>query len=350
VVGRHPQPTVLEPDSHDEPTVDVGIPAYGRSAFLAEAIESVLAQTYPRWRLTISDDDGGPAAIVAPYLVDERVSFRHGPGAGGDRHAAAANWSSLVQAASAPYVALLHHDDWWEPGFLERRVAFLERHPECGFVYGPHIDVREDGSEIWRAPVAFGEGVHRPEEFVRRFVREAPVRPSPPSLLVTREAYETVGPRFDSRFVVFDSEMWLRIATRFPVGYLTRHDSYYRVHESQLSERSAWGEAWLHWQEHMEQHLDRELPAAAFTVPERRARRASALLSAALDAVCEGRRVEALRCLRRAAALERRGLLDPRLALTLLALPLGRHAAKLLHLVRRTVVRRGIRSRLALPH
>jgi glycosyltransferase involved in cell wall biosynthesis len=338
-------------DNEQTPLVDVGIPTYRRPQYLAEAIESVLGQTLSRWRLTVSDDgDGDALPIVTAFLHDPRVTYRRGGASEGDRSGAAANWSALVQDGSAPYVALLHDDDLWAPEFLERRVAFFERHPECGFVYGPQVDVDDDRTEIWRAPRAFDEGVYGSAEFVRRFVREAAVRPSPPSLVVARAAYESVGARFDPRFVVFDSEMWLRIAVRFPVGYLTDHDSCYRIHPTSLSDRSSWGDAWLAWQEHIEQLLDRELPAAAFTDSERRVRRASAHLTAALDAVGEGRRRDALSRLRAAVGLERRALRDPRLVLAFAALPFGRRGARLLHLIRRTVIRRGIRSSLALPH
>ena len=41
----------------------------------------------------------------------------------------AANWTRLIQQGSAPYVTLLQDDDVWDPDFLARRVAFLERHP-----------------------------------------------------------------------------------------------------------------------------------------------------------------------------------------------------------------------------
>ena len=268
----------------------------------------------------------------------------------GDRHAAADNWSMLVVGASAGYIALLHDDDRWDPTFLDRRVRFFDRHPECGLVYGPHVDVDEHGSELWRAPVVFPEGVLSPAEWVRRFVREPDLRPSPPSILVAREAYSAVGPRFDSRFVVFDSEMWLRIGLRFPTGYLTGHDSSYRIHGSQLSDRSSWGESWLVWQQHVEQVLDRELPSAAFTPAERRARRASAHLTAALDAVRAGARRRALRHLRLAVNAEAGSLRDPRLALVVLSLPLGRRAGKLHNLARRAAVRRHAHSRLMLPH
>src|SRR5207244_1001390 len=51
------------PPSDDHPLVDVGIPAYGRSRFVEDAIESVLAQTLGSFRLTVSEDGPGGGAL-----------------------------------------------------------------------------------------------------------------------------------------------------------------------------------------------------------------------------------------------------------------------------------------------
>jgi hypothetical protein len=343
----------MEGTSGDQsPLVDVGIPTFGTPPYLAEAIESVFAQTFTRWRLTISDNGGGKVReTIAAYLNDSRVTYRmNTDSSAGGLSAAAGNWSALVEMASAPYVALLHDDDRWDAGFLASRVAFLAAHPECGLVYGPHVEINASGREIQRAPIVFREGVHTPERYVGRFVRDSTARPSPPSLLVTREAYRKAGARFDPRFVVFDTEMWLRISIRFPVGYLTTHDSYYRLHGSQLSARTSWGEAWIAWQEHMEHLLERDLPSAAFTAAESRARRASALLSSAMDAAAQRHRQEALRYVRRAIRSDLRSLVDPRVALTIVAIAFGGVGVRALRQVREIAARKVITTRFVRPH
>src|SRR5215471_276994 len=90
--------------------VDVGIPTFGEPRFLVETIESVLRQTFTGWKLTISENGPGSAAVAAavePFLSDPRVRYvTTGKNLGGAR-----NSSSLVQGGSARYVALLHDDD-----------------------------------------------------------------------------------------------------------------------------------------------------------------------------------------------------------------------------------------------
>jgi glycosyltransferase involved in cell wall biosynthesis len=336
----------------DEPLVDVGIPTVRSPQYLTEALDSVLAQTFTGWRLTVSDNGGGNAAeIVAPYLDDPRIAYRENTTIlEGEFGALAGNWSSLITGATAPYVALLHDDDWWDPGFLERRVELLGRHPECGLVYGPHVDVDAAGVEIRRAQVPLEEGVYRPQEFVARFVRDKDLHPSPPSVLVRRDAYEAVGPQFNANFAMCDSEMWLRLALRFPVGFVAAHDAYYRVHGQSLSAAARWGESWIAYQEHVEQLLERQLPAVAFTPAESRRRRASAQLSSAMDAIAQRRRRAALGHLRAAARVDRTSVFDPRMALALAVLPFGARGARLLQRIRGTVVRRDLRVPFVRPH
>ena len=226
-----------------EAVVDIGIPARdqrarGRPLYIAETIESVLAQSFTDWRLTISENNPGAGTlgdVLAPYLADPRV-----------RHvvtnrdlSAAGNSTSLLEGARAPFVALVHDDDYWiDPDFLARRVEFLQAHPDCGFVYGGCVYVDEEGVELARYRPAFGPGVHPPEEFVRNLLVHRG-KPMPPTSLVRRAAYEAVGPAFDERFPGFDYEMWLRLGARYACGYLDVWDAAFRIHARQASWPSA---------------------------------------------------------------------------------------------------------------
>ena len=86
--------------------------------------------------LTVAVFENGPGSDrtrseLEPYLRDSRI--RHV--VTGATVSRGENWTNLIRAGSAPYVGILHDDDRWHPAFLERRVAFLEEHPSCGFAY-----------------------------------------------------------------------------------------------------------------------------------------------------------------------------------------------------------------------
>jgi glycosyltransferase involved in cell wall biosynthesis len=101
------------------------VPVFNGERFLAEALESILAQTYPPTELIVVDDgstDGSPQIVQA---YGERVVLlqqsNRGPAAARNRG---------IRAARGDLLAFLDADDLWRPEKLERQVAFLRAHPE----------------------------------------------------------------------------------------------------------------------------------------------------------------------------------------------------------------------------
>lgn len=108
--------------------------------FLTEAVESVLAQTYPHWELLLCDDGStdGSAAIAKDYAAaHDRIRYLQHPG-GANRGMSATRNLGLAHARGE-YVALLDGDDVWLPHKLARQVACLDAHPEAAMVYGPSL-------------------------------------------------------------------------------------------------------------------------------------------------------------------------------------------------------------------
>jgi glycosyltransferase involved in cell wall biosynthesis len=329
------------------PLVDVGIPTFGEPRYLAEAVESVLSQTLPSLALTVAEN--GPAsdsvkAALEPYLGDPRVAYV----ARGENLGAARNSSLLVLAGTAPYVALLHDDDRWEPAFLARRVALLDAHPECGWAFGSNIEIDSSGREIRRWAPDFTSGVLTPEVFVAKEARDNVIAPS--ATLVRRSAYEAVGSAFDGRFVLWDWEMWIRLGLRFPTGYLDAFDSAYRVHPAQTTARLRdIGEDMLRLHAHIEGLIEQELPGARLSERQRRRKRSAAALSAALDAVERSERRTALAHVARAIGAYPPSLADPRTLATMLTLPAPRHGPVAVAGMRRFAHKRRLRMHLLRP-
>jgi glycosyltransferase involved in cell wall biosynthesis len=302
-------------------TVDIGIPAFGRPAYVVEAVESVLAQTHSSWRLVVHENGPGGgeiAAAIEPYLVDSRISFV----ATGTVIRPEENWSRAIQMGEAPYVALLHDDDRWDPGFLARRVAMLDEHPRCALAFGAAELIDGGGNVTDCSQIFLSEGVHEPADFVPLLYRHNMI--GPPTILVRRSAYETVGPSFDGRFIFFDYEMWFRMALKAPIAYLARHDAQYRLHDNKMTYNLRhWGEDWLNFLEHAEAMLARELPGLRLDPDVRRRRWSHALLSAALDALEQGAPRTAITYLRRGLRVRPLAVLDLRVPGALAALALG---------------------------
>ena len=107
-------------------------------AFIQEAIESVLAQTYENWELILVDDGStdGSTAIAKLYAqrYDGKIFYLEHPyhqnlGTGASRNFG-------VLHARGKYIGFLDADDVWLPNKLEHQVVSLQAHPEAAMVLG----------------------------------------------------------------------------------------------------------------------------------------------------------------------------------------------------------------------
>ncbi len=308
------------------PAVDVAIPVYERATYVAEAISSVLAQSVGDWRLTVSEDGPGNAAVkeaVAPFLDDPRIEHvTTGTRLGLPRHK-----SRLIQIGTARHVAILDDDDLWGPDYLARRVDFLDAHPECGFVFSGHEEIDGQGTVLGESDFIFEEGVVTRE----RYVAAAMVRNvvGTPTMVVRRSAYEACGPEFDVRFArICDYEMSLRLGIRFPVGYLRVRDARYRLHGERMSLVHDGGIDFHTLVDHVDEMLAADLPSLRRPERDRRRQRADHLVSAGLDAIEAGERRQAAGLLRRAAREDVGALLSSRGAGAAFVLVPGRRGGR----------------------
>ncbi|MEM9006910.1 MAG: DUF4915 domain-containing protein, partial [Cyanobacteria bacterium P01_F01_bin.86] len=130
------------PSGH--PQVSLVMTVYNTEAYLAEALDSLLAQTFTNWELILWDDGSTDesVAIAQSYAQpDSRIRFYQGYHRG--RVPALIEAHALTQG---DYVGWLDADDRLAPTALEETVAFLDAHPEYGMVYTHHIDMDAQGN------------------------------------------------------------------------------------------------------------------------------------------------------------------------------------------------------------
>ncbi|MBN2098587.1 MAG: glycosyltransferase family 2 protein [Dehalococcoidia bacterium] len=112
------------------PKVSVVMPVYNGEKHLAEAVESILRQTFRDFEFIIIDDgstDGSPDILRRYQKEDDRVRVYQQENRG---CVAASNRG--CQLARGEYVARMDHDDVSLPQRLAKQVSYLEAHPEIG--------------------------------------------------------------------------------------------------------------------------------------------------------------------------------------------------------------------------
>ena len=106
--------------------ISVVIPVFNGQEFIAETLESVIAQNFCDWELIVVNDGStdNTAAIVQQYVdADDRVSAIHlGASSGGPARARNVG----IEVARGEYVAFLDADDTWHQEKLEKQLRFIE--------------------------------------------------------------------------------------------------------------------------------------------------------------------------------------------------------------------------------
>ena len=133
---RNPQskigPPLALPALPAQPLVSVLIASYNYEAFLGEALESVLAQSYPHFEGIVCDDGStdGSRAVAARYAErDARIRL-----IAKDNGGVASALNAAYAACQGDIVALLDADDFFAPDKLARVVACFQRRAEAGLV------------------------------------------------------------------------------------------------------------------------------------------------------------------------------------------------------------------------
>ena len=135
---------------HRTPTVSIGLPVRNGAEHVADAIESILAQTFTDLELIISDNastDATPSICAGYAARDSRVRYhRHERDLG-----AAGNFNFVFRQSAGKYFKWAAHDDIILPTFLERCHAALEAAPDAVLCQSlvRIVDERNAGGELY---------------------------------------------------------------------------------------------------------------------------------------------------------------------------------------------------------
>jgi len=205
------------------PRVTVVIPTYNRARFIAEAIKSVLEQTFRDFELIVVDDGStDDTAAVVSRFTDPRLRYVYQTN---QERSAARNHG--IRLAQGEYVAFLDSDDVWLPAKLEYQVALLDARPAVGLAY--------TGAYIFEDQLTFTEQRPRWRGQVLKalLMEDNVVCGSGATPLVRRACFARVG-GFDetaSIYGVEDWDMWVRLATAgYEFDFVSQPLARCRVH------------------------------------------------------------------------------------------------------------------------
>jgi glycosyltransferase involved in cell wall biosynthesis len=114
------------------PLVSILIPCYNAERWIAQAIESSLAQTWPEKEVIVVDDGSTDSSIDVIHQYDGRIRCEAGPNRGGN-----VTRNRLMELARGEWLQYLDADDYLLPEKVKTQVEFAREHPGVEVIYSP---------------------------------------------------------------------------------------------------------------------------------------------------------------------------------------------------------------------
>jgi glycosyltransferase involved in cell wall biosynthesis len=204
----------------EAPFISVIIPTFNRLELLKETVASVRNQTFRNFEIIVVND--GSSDGTAEWL-----------GSQPDLHALnqensgiAASRNNGARVGRGRWLAFLDHDDLWAPEKLAVQAEFVKSNPEVALVAARHVRLgkkfRGSGQGRWTKGDLFVE------EYSRSFIHTS-------SVMIRRDVFEEIEGfptcyRFADEF-----DVWLKIASTYPLAYVDEPLVFIRLYESNTS-------------------------------------------------------------------------------------------------------------------
>jgi len=214
------------------------IPAYNAAAYVAQAIDSVLAQDYPDVEIIVVNDGSKDDTLDVLRSYGERIRVIDQANAGPPRARNAA-----LSAVRGEFVAFLDADDIWLPSKLSAQIAHLRAHPDVGTVYTRWHVWPADADGVFRIPEVApvprpGVGVvaGRSGWMYTRLLLECHLLTT--TVMMRANLIREIGGFDVELYNGDDYDYWLRASRVAKVDKLDCIGAYYRVVQGSVSRKA----------------------------------------------------------------------------------------------------------------
>ena len=210
------------------PAVSVLMPVYNAEAYLAEAVKSVLSQTFEDFDFVIVNDgstDRSGKMLEEFARADRRINLISRPNTG-----IVGALNDGLKAAEAPLIARMDADDVSVPMRLQRQVDYMKAHPECVALGGRVVGTDPYGCVLFRS-----EHKLTHEEIDAELLKGVGWALVHPAVMMRREAVEKVGGYRKEFQWVEDLDLFLRLAEIGRLANLSEELLLYRQHTTSVN-------------------------------------------------------------------------------------------------------------------
>lgn len=240
--------------SRQMPLVSVCIPTYNGKQFLEAALASAIAQTYSHIEIIVSDDNSTDKTVEIAKVFQQKYPdkikiLNH------DQYGLVQNWNFCISQAQGKYIKFLFQDDLLEPGCIEKMVNLAEQDEQIGLVFSPRDILMSGGAE---ANPAYMTDYQNAKDTYKAWLnlkaiqsgQELLEKPQllndpinkigePTTILIKKSVFDQVG-LFDADLCqLVDVEMWLRIMSKYKIGFVYETLSHFRIHPRQQTRKNS---------------------------------------------------------------------------------------------------------------
>jgi glycosyltransferase involved in cell wall biosynthesis len=213
-------------------TLTILMPVYNVGRFVAEAIQSVLAQTHQDFILLIHNDGSTDKTLEICRNFEKQDArirvFTHD-------NIGIANTMNAGLADLSGWVFCMHGDDVMLPNRLERQLAFIQQNPDLAVASSLVRLIDDGGREIGRSKSPL---VNR-KSVARMIGRGQCVAFNHPATAFRAEVVKSVGGYRQEFWPAEDTDLWNRIALEHPVLVQEEYLLNYRIHGQSASTSKA---------------------------------------------------------------------------------------------------------------
>lgn len=224
------------------PTLSVIMPSYNHAAFVAQAIQSVLDQSFADFEFIILDDASTDDSVsIIRGFSDSRIRFISLPSNIG----LSAALNTAIHCANGDLVAFHSSDDFYLPHKLALQTEVFKRTPHLAAVFGDCLNVDERG-ETHHDPTyaSFFRNRHfTRHQYLRSFFNHGNSLCAT-TAIVRRDVLNHIGP-FDTRLRrMQDFDYWVRILGKYEIEVLDEQLTAHRWMDNRSNESGPRPEVW----------------------------------------------------------------------------------------------------------
>ncbi|MBO5007743.1 MAG: glycosyltransferase family 2 protein [Clostridia bacterium] len=237
------------------------LPVYNGEHYIANAVNSVLAQSFMDWELIVVNDGSKDHTldILNRYQADTRIHIINQENGG-----VSVARNNAMKAAKGDYFAFLDADDLWYDNHLQTMHELITEYPDAG-LYATFAQVNLQNGKVVKSCNYFknNPGTVYLEDFYDEYIKDKSVKVFvPTSTCISRAAYDKVQGYPVGCKIGEDLEHDLRVAAYFPVVITDRITSVYEKRYSTATKDVSFDPDWGFFDKVNELYEDETIPAS----------------------------------------------------------------------------------------